>query len=99
METVMVAIPSDAIRLTGIVDIRSFLQNEDALCLEQFAIDWIEKCVDRATETLSAREIEVDDNTFRAAIHYEVKTIIEVLRPDAACYQFFMDLESLTRSK
>ena len=99
MSTVTVNIPSDAIRLTGIVDIRNWLLNLNALPLEQFAIDWIEKYVDKANEFLEAKGVEVDDDTFRAATHYEAQTILQVLRPTATCYQMFVDLETLTRSK
>ena len=84
--------------LTTIVDIRNWLQSQDALPLEQFAIDWIEKYVDRAEEILDSPIIETDDDTFRGAIHYETQTVLEVLRPDVLCYRLFRELESLTRS-
>lgn len=99
MSTVTIVIPSDAVRLAGIVDIRNWLQNLNALALEQFAIDWIEKYVDRANEILEADGIQNTDEEFRGATHYEAQTILAILRPTAACWQMFVDLESLTRSK
>lgn len=97
--TVMIDLPSDSIRLTGIVDIRNWLLNVNALPLEQFAIDWIETYVDKANSILESDGITNTDDEFCRAIHYETQTVLEVLKADARCLEFFIDLESLTRSK
>lgn len=99
MKTVTIEIPSDAVRLTGIVDVRNWLQDINPLPLEQFAIDWIEKYVDRANEILEADGIQNTDEEFRGATHYEVQTILRVIRRDTLCHSMFVDLESLTRAK
>jgi len=99
MNVVTVDIPSNAVRLSGIVDIANWLRNQNVLPLEQFAVDWIEKYVDRADEILESDEIENTDDEFRGATHYEVQTILQVIRPNTACYLLFADLETLTRSK
>lgn len=97
-ETVEINIPSDAIRLTGIVDIRNWLLSQDALSLNQFTIDWIERYVDRAIVALESEDVDTDDETFRGSIHYEVQTILAIMRADVPSFQFFRDLEALTRS-
>lgn len=98
-ETILVEIPGDTVRLSGIVDIRNWLLNVNPIALEQFAIDWVEKYVDKAQELLGNEGIEVDDDTFRAATHYEAQTVLQVLRPTALCYPLFVDLEILTRQR
>lgn len=105
MSVIEIEIPSEAIRLTGIVDIRNWLLNAELdsracpVSLGQFALDWIEEKVGRAIDILESDEIATDDESFKGAIHYEVDTILDVIRTDAPCYQFFKDLESLTRTR
>lgn len=85
-------------QLSTIVDIRNWLLNVNPLPLEQFAIDWIEKYVDKANTTLESDEILNTDEEFRGAIHYETQTVLQVLRRDTLCRPFFADLESRTRT-
>lgn len=90
---------TNATALTSIVEIRSWILSVNSLRLEQFAIDWIEKYVDRANEILMAEGIMNTDEDFRRAIHYEARNVLEVLRPDAGCHWFFVNLESLTKER
>lgn len=91
-----------ATKLSTIIDIRDWLrQQEDlshgsAVSFEQFAIDWIEEETDRAEQYLESTEITVDDVTFTGAIHYRADCVLEVLRKDARCHSFFVELVNLT---
>jgi hypothetical protein len=89
-------------KLSTIVDICNWLHQQLYLSqgrsnsLEQFAIDWIEVEIDHAHEYLDSGEIVVDDPTFAGAIHYRADCVLEVLRKDANCYEFFTELVRLT---
>jgi hypothetical protein len=91
-------------KLTTIIAIRDWLREQEFATrhtsqgLSQFAIDWIEEQVDHAEDILESTEITVDDVTFVGATHYRAENIVEVLRPDAPCYKFFVELARLTSS-
>lgn len=87
-------------RLTTIVDIQQFLiewRDDRFLALGQFCLDWIEETLDRIVEILETEEITTDDETFRGATHYRADCLLEVLRRDADCYEFFFQLAQRTR--
>lgn len=89
-------------QLSTIVDICNWLNQQVYFSqgrtdsLEQFALDWIEIETDHAHQYLESREITVDDATFTGAIHYRADCVLEVLREDANCYEFFTELKRLT---
>lgn len=94
---------SEEKKLSTIVDVRDWLKEQEVLTrqqplsLGQFAIDWIEEEVDRAEQYLESAEITVDDVTFVGAIHYRADNVIDIMRTDAPCYQFFTELARLTK--
>ena len=78
-------------------DIKKFLIALDPVALgwEQFALDWIEETIERIDEILDSAEITTDDETFSGALHYRVENILQIMRTDARCYHFFVDLNQL----
>lgn len=88
--------------LVTIVDIQQFLiewRDSRFLALGQFCLDWIEETLDRIIEILESEEITTDDETFCGAIHYRADCLLEVLRKDLDCYEFFFQLAQRTRGR
>jgi hypothetical protein len=85
--------------VVSIVEIQKFLQARDPIALgyEQFALDWIEETLDRIEQILEAEEITTDDETYSGALRYRVENILEIMRPHATCYEFFVDLNNFLR--
>lgn len=74
--------------MVGYTDIKNYLERHQYDSIGQFGIDWIE---DELESWLVQEEgnIFIDDETARLATHYRVETVLEVLRADARCRQFF----------
>lgn len=89
-------------QLLTIVDVQRFLtewRDDRFLLLGQFCLDWIEEALDRIVEILESEGITTDDETFCGAIHYRADCLLEVLRKDADCHEFFFQLAKRTRQK
>lgn len=76
-----------------IVDIKAFLQQRERGLSDQFAIDWVEETINHMEDILDSEGITVDDDTFCASLRYNVGNVIEIVRPDAPCFQFYVDLQ------
>jgi hypothetical protein len=83
------------------IEIKRFLELHKHDFLGQFASDWIERQLDewdeREFQDEKKNELTLDDETESAAIHYRAANVLEVLRDDAPCREFFENLVSLTR--
>jgi hypothetical protein len=68
-------------------------KNNGDLELGQFGLDWIEDQLDEIEEHENRQMI--DDDTFCEALSYRVGTLLEVMKEDAPCRKFFLELQIL----
>jgi len=86
-------------RVVPIVEIKRFLERYDPIAegFEQFAVDWIEETLDRIEDILEATTITTGDETYCGALAYRVDNILEVMRSDATCFQFFVEVQQFLK--